>query len=251
MRFLALADLHLSISTPDKTMEVFGEPWIDYHEKISTFWRQEVQKEDVVLLPGDISWAMKIKEATADFAFIEALPGNKLLIRGNHDYWSSISGSAINRVMPSNMFYLSQGIWISPNRKIAVIGCRLWDHPSIKIDALLFQSSISKTSHSTKPYTDHDLKIFLREFSRLEKALNTVPDEIETIIVMTHYPPISSDGSSSPISDLLETDKRIQLCVFGHLHGVEKPLKGFGCIRGIHYELVAADFLDFHPKVLM
>ena len=98
---------------------------------------------------------------------------------------------------------------------------------------------------------ESDEKIFLREQGRLRRALDSVPKNIEQIIVMTHYPPISSDGSLGSVAHMLEADKRISHCIFGHMHKVRVPLEGFGYIRGIQYSLVAADYLDFVPQRIL
>lgn len=246
MRIYAIADLHLAIATPDKTMEIFGEPWCSYHEKIRTRWQQIVGAEDVVLLPGDISWAMHLEQAKLDFDFLHSLPGKKVMIRGNHDFWSSASASKITQALPCSVHYLSQGMACLDARR-AVVGVRLWDSPTIRVSTHCFQNG----SPQGKVYTPQDEKIFLREQGKLERALHSVPRDIEEVIVMTHYPPISSDGEPGPISQMLEADGRVSICLFGHMHKVRAPLPGFGHIRGIQYSLVAADYVDFIPQVVL
>ncbi|SYX08625.1 Predicted phosphoesterase or phosphohydrolase,Calcineurin-like phosphoesterase [Chlamydia poikilotherma] len=246
MQIYAIADLHLAIGVPEKTMEVFGEPWISYHEKIRERWEEVVAPEDVVLLPGDISWAMHIEEAKEDFSFIGSLPGTKYMIRGNHDYWSSASATKISKILPGNLHYLSQGFSLLHPKK-AIVGARLWDSPKICIAPECFQSPLlGKERH----YSEQDEKIFLRELGRLQRALESVPKDIDQIIVMTHYPPISSDGTPGPVSEMLEIDGRVSHCLFGHMHKVRSPLEGFGIIRDIDYRLVAADYIDFIPQVI-
>ncbi|QEM73519.1 phoshohydrolase [Chlamydia abortus] len=247
MQIYGIADLHLAIGVPEKTMEVFGQPWISYHEKIRERWQQTVSPEDIVLLPGDISWAMHIEEAKEDFSFLGSLPGTKYMIRGNHDYWSSASVTKIAQVLPESLYYLAQGFSIiQPD--MAVVGVRLWDSPTIRIASQCFQSS---PPEKAREYNEKDEKIFLRELGRLQRALEAVPKNIEQIIVMTHYPPISSDGSPGPVSQMLEADGRVSHCLFGHMHKVRAPLEGFGHIRTIEYRLVAADYIDFIPQVII
>ncbi|MEF9496674.1 metallophosphoesterase [Chlamydia sp. 04-14] len=246
MQIYAIADLHLAIGVPEKTMEVFGEPWISYHEKIRERWEETVAPEDIVLLPGDISWAMHIEEAKEDFSFIGSLPGTKYMIRGNHDYWSSASATKISQILPENLHYLSQGFALLHPKK-AVVGVRLWDSPTICVAPECFQSPLlGKERH----YSEQDEKIFLRELGRLQRALEAVPEDVDQIIVMTHYPPISSDGTPGPVSEMLEVDGRVSHCLFGHMHKVRSPLEGFGIIRDIDYRLVAADYIDFIPQVI-
>ncbi len=241
MQVYGLADLHLALGVPNKTMEVFGEPWLDYHSKIERSWREVVAPEDVVLLPGDISWAMDLKEAVVDFSFLDSLPGTKYMIRGNHDYWSSASVSKLMQVLPSSVHYLSKG-WEIFFPKHAVVGVRLWDSPCI---------SMGWEGIPQKEYTEQDEKIFLRELGRLQRALEALPADVERVIVMTHYPPISRDGTPGPVSELLEKDSRITHCLFGHLHKVPSPLSGFGNIRGINYQLLSADYVNFVPQGVM
>lgn len=250
MRIYGLADLHLALGVPEKTMEVFGEPWTDYHQKIQTAWQQLITPEDFVLLPGDISWAMTLEEAAKDFQFLGALPGVKYMIRGNHDYWSSASTKKLQQSLPPHLHYLSQGYAVfAPQR--AVVGVRLWDSPTIRLSPTTFKTQRESSESQVKAYTDHDEKIFLREYHRLQRALLALPKDVEEVVVMTHYPPISFDGTPSMVSDLLEADGRISYCLFGHLHGVRKPLEGFGTIRGITYSLLAADYVNFIPQVIL
>lgn len=249
MRIYGLADLHLALGVPQKTMEIFGEPWTNYHEKIQKFWMQNVLSEDIVLLPGDISWAMNLEEAEKDFQFLASLPGTKYMIRGNHDYWSSASATKLSKYLPSNIHYLSQGhAMLSEHR--AVVGVRLWDSPSINPGANIFAQQLEAPIFGNN-YSEKDEKIFLREYHRLQRAFQALPEEVEEVIVMTHYPPISFDGTPSVVSELLEADGRVSHCLFGHLHNVRKPLEGFGMIRGITYSLLAADYLNFTPQVIL
>ncbi|BAE81644.1 conserved hypothetical protein [Chlamydia felis Fe/C-56] len=247
MQIYGIADLHLAIGVPEKTMEVFGEPWISYQEKIRERWQQTITPADIVLLPGDISWAMHIQEAKEDFDFLGDLPGTKYMIRGNHDYWSSASATKISHILPENLHYLAQGFAVIQPR-IAVVGVRLWDSPTIRVAPQCFQAPHPEKE---RDYSEQDEKIFSRELGKLQRALGAVPKDIEQIIVMTHYPPISSDGSSGPVSQLLEADGRVSHCIFGHMHKVSSFLEGFGKIRNIEYKLVAADYIDFIPQVIM
>ncbi|AAP98559.1 putative phosphoesterase CT488 [Chlamydia pneumoniae TW-183] len=246
MHIYGLADLHLALGVPEKTMEVFGDPWIGYHQKICSEWQAVVHPEDIVLLPGDISWAMNLSEAHKDFAFIGDLPGTKYMIRGNHDYWSSASTSKILQALPPSLYYLNQGFaLLTPH--LAVVGVRLWDSPTICVK----KENFLTPSTQEQSYTEQDEKIFLRELGRLKRAFAALPKEVTEVIVMTHYPPISSDGTPGPISEFLEADGRVSLCLFGHIHKVQRPIDGFGNIRGIHYILVAADYVNFVPQEVM
>lgn len=250
MRIYGLSDLHLSFGIPEKSMEIFGEPWIGYHDKIRLAWNKMITPQDIVLLPGDISWAMTLEEVKQDFKFLSSLPGNKYMIRGNHDYWSSASAKKLSQYLPPQLHYLSQGFAVlSP--QCAVVGVRLWDSPTIQIDQRIFAIDENATKAGKKEYTEQDQKIFLRELNRLQRALEALPKETENVIVMTHYPPISYDGTPSMVSDLLESDGRVTHCLFGHLHKVRTPLEGFGKIRGITYTLLSADYVNFVPQVIV
>lgn len=241
MTIWALADLHLAKSVPSKDMAVFGPAWEGYMDKMERAWRSCVDAADLILLPGDISWAMKLEDAQLDFEWIDSLPGTKLMIRGNHDYWWSSSKKMAEK-LPSSVHFIQNTAfhW----NDVAIAGSRLWDTPEYRFDAYIhFQENrLAKT----KEEPVDEAAIFQRELQRLRLSLQQMNPSARLKIVMTHYPPISADLCSSRVSALLE-EFGVHICVFGHLHNVKKDVKMFGEKEGVHYRLTAADYLDFKP----
>lgn len=235
MTVFAIADLHLSVSVPEKDMKVFGPKWTHYMERIADHWNALVKDKDLVLIPGDISWAMKLEEAIKDLEWIEALPGTKVMIRGNHDYWWS-SPSKVRSILPPSIHIIHNDAFDFEG--ISIAGTRFWDSP--EFDFLHYVNA----DLSPQPV---DEKIFRRELGRLELSLKSLNRQAKKRIVMTHYPPISADLKSSSVSQLLE-DYHVDYCLFGHLHNLKEGLNLFGEKNGVHYMLTAADYLDFCPR---
>lgn len=224
MRLFAIADLHLP-GGQDKPMAVFGDHWEGHFERISADWRARVAQEDVVLLPGDLSWAMSLEAAKEDLEAVFALPGQKVLLRGNHDYWWP-SVSRLRALAPA-------GVWVVQNDALAfegfvLAGSRGWQIPKA-----------GKTCAQ-------DEKIYKRELLRLELSLKDArkkaPDS--PLICMLHYPPLLVDGQASGFTQLLEA-YAARACVYGHLHG--EALRGAfnGVHNGILYKNASCDGLGF------
>lgn len=240
----ALADLHLSFGVPDKGMEVFGENWTNHSAQIRENWLRCIAPDDLVLLPGDISWAMHPEEAVADLEWIAKLPGTKVMIRGNHDYWWN-SLSKVEKILPPSMHLIQNTAfrW----GEVAVCGARLWDTPEFS-----FQPYIRYMDNPrAKALTEEDKpaeaeKIFLRELGRLEMSLKALPREAKIRIAMTHYPPIGANLQASRASALLEK-YQVSACVFGHLHNVKEGALPFGTKDNVRYTLVACDYVNFTP----
>lgn len=235
----AIADLHLSFGTPNKEMDIFGPQWIDWTKKVEANWRSVIKPEDLVLIAGDISWAMHIADVVPDLEWINKLPGTKFMIRGNHDYWWE-SRSKIKKILPSSIKIIQNDVlnW----NQISIGGARLWDTPEFQI-----LDEISPKSQQSQEDMEAAEKIFIRELGRLEMSLKNLDPNAECRIAMTHYPPIGPKMSPSRASEILEK-YHVDICVFGHLHGLEKtasPL--FGEKNGVQYHLTACDYLDFKP----
>jgi len=240
----ALADLHLALGVPEKSMDAFGEPWIDYTSKIRENWLACIQADDLVLIPGDISWAMHLPEARIDLEWIDQLPGTKVLLRGNHDYWWT-SLSKIEKIMPPSLHIIQNNAfdW----KGISIGGGRLWDSTEYNFNNYIdFHENPRAKKLSIEVHRDEAEKIFQRELGRLEMSLKCLSKNARMRIVMTHYPPISTDLADSRVSKLLEK-YQVSCCVFGHLHNVKKGIPLFGIKNGIHYYLTSCDYLDFKP----
>ncbi len=237
----------LSTSVSDKKMDAFGEPWIDYTEKIKKQWLAHIKTDDLVLVAGDISWALHLNDAAVDLNWIHQLPGTKVIVRGNHDYWWT-SLSKVEKILPPSIHLIQNNVY---NWKgFSIGGARLWDSDFSFNDYIEF-----KVNPRAKQLSEIDKdpaeaqRIFERELGRLELSLKNLNKDADVRIAMTHYPPISADLRESPASQILEKYK-VNTCVFGHLHNVKRHLPLFGEKNGIRYFLTSADYLDFIPKLI-
>ena len=228
-RIFAIGDLHLSLSVENKAMDVFGPGWANHVDRLREGWQDTVGEGDLVLIPGDISWGLRLEEAEADLAFIHGLKGTKILLRGNHDYWWT-GYSKVQSLLPPDMKAIQNNAlrW----GDAIVGGTRGWNTP------LSADFSESK-----------DRKIFEREKLRLDLSLRAMDAQGEGLrIVMLHYPPFSEKGEPTDFAKALAG--RADRCVYGHLHG-RSCLGGFeGNWEGTEYALVSADHLRFVPRLI-
>lgn len=224
MALYAIGDLHLCLGVP-KPMDIFGGAWTGYMEKL----RQGISvigPEDTTVLLGDLSWALGLEEAQADFAWINEIPGRKIILKGNHDYWWSTvakfdkfcheKGFSQMHLLNNNHFMYGD---------IAICGTRGW----------FFEEERSG---------EHDEKVFKRELLRLEASLQSAKGA--TKMVFLHYPPRYKGYECMEILNLLEKYE-VRNCFYGHLHGASHGLAVEGLWNGIQYKLVSADKLDFRP----
>ena len=228
MNLFAIGDLHLP-GGKEKPMSVFGPQWEGHFQRISDSWRSQVQREDTVLIPGDISWAMQLDQAGEDLEAIGRLPGRKVLIRGNHDYW----WGAITRVreaLPEGMYALQQDA--VDLGELVVCGTRGWLIPT-----------------GESALDPQDQKIYLREVGRLEMALKRAGEMAggRPIAVMLHYPPLLKNQLSSGFTERMEQAK-VSLCVYGHLHGQGIQSGVYGERGGVRYELTSCDSQEFQVR---
>lgn len=248
MAVYAIGDLHLAFSAPEKSMEVFGPSWDHYAEKIETHWNEMIKPEDLVLLPGDISWAMKPEQALTDLNWIDALPGTKVMIRGNHDYWWT-SPSKLRAMLPPSIHMIQNDTfqW----KDLSIGGARLWDTPEYSFgDYIVYKENPRSKEKPVADTAEEDAKIFARELQRLEMSLKLFDRKARLRIAMTHYPPISADLKPSQASKILKAH-HADICVFGHLHNVKPQALPFGKAEGIDYALTSADYLEFRPLKLL
>ena len=223
MKVFAISDLHLSVNNP-KPMDIFGPTWENYVDRIFEDWRERVSQEDVVLLAGDFSWAMKLEETAPDFKMLESLPGKKVIIRGNHDYWWK-SISAVRGVLPQGFFAIqNDAIRFG---KFVVCGTRLWNIPD-----------------EIKPLSAEDEKIYKRELIRLEMTLQNaqkLKTSNEEIICMLHYPPYTFKEEDNEITTLIEK-YGVKKVVYGHIHAFCKQ-NLFLEKNGVEYFLTSCDIV--------
>ncbi|MBA3816463.1 MAG: metallophosphoesterase [Parachlamydiaceae bacterium] len=245
MSIWALADLHLSFGIPDKKMDVFGDSWKDHPEKIRSHWLKNITADDLVLIPGDISWAMTAEEAKVDLEWIDALPGTKVMLKGNHDFWWS-SLSKVEKILPPSIHVIQNNVFRWNN--VAIAGTRLWDTPEYSFQQFINFVNNPRANKLIAVENDQGEmeKIFLRELARLELSLKCLPRDASMRIAMTHYPPIGANLTPSRVSALLEKYK-ISFCAFGHLHNVKQELPMFGIKNGVRYTLVSCDYVNFEP----
>jgi len=224
MKIFAIADLHLSLAKP-KPMDIFGPAWSDHHLRIARRWRELVGEEDWVLICGDISWAMQLEEAREDLSFIAGLPGRKVLIRGNHDYWWK-SISKVRNALPQGMAAI-QNDYIAVG-DTAVCGTRGWNLPGGNL-------------------TQEDEKIYQREIIRAEISLSKAEkDGYKEKIFMLHFPPFLNGVLDEGFKRLFN-DYEVRWCVYGHMHGSDHKYAVEGIFDGVKYIFAAADFTDFAP----
>lgn len=237
MSLFTLADLHLSLSV-NKPMDIFGARWTDYMEKIKKNWCAIVTSEDTVIVPGDISWAIDYNEAKKDFAFIESLPGKKLLGKGNHDYWWGTMSK--NKTFCEEMGFKTIDFLYNNAFKVEnyiVCGTRGW----------YVDEKLQNTTNDDVEYK----KIVNREASRLKMSLEEakrLQTENEQILVFFHFPPVFNNFVCNEIVNIL-IEYNIKNCYFGHIHGSYNIPKTFE-YKGISFTLVSADYLNFIPMIL-
>lgn len=227
MALYAIGDLHLSLGS-DKPMDVFGGAWLDYVDKLKAGF-SGITPEDTTVLLGDLSWALDLSGAKEDFAWINEIPGRKIILKGNHDYWWS-TATKFYKFCRENGF---SDQWILNNNCYfyedwAICGTRGW----------FFEESRSGA---------HDERVFRRELARLESSLMAAGDSRK--IVFLHYPPLYKGYSCPEILDLLKRYD-VRRCFFGHLHGASHSLALEGIWDGIEYTLVSADRLNFKPFLI-
>ncbi len=229
MAIYAMGDLHFP-GGQDKPMNVFGSQWDDHAAQIALRWKQTVKPDDLVLIPGDISWAMHFDQAKADLETIAELPGEKILLRGNHDYWWSSIGR-IRQWLPPKMHALQNDAlrW----HDTVICGTRGWVFPT-----------------ELNPLDEQDQKIYARELIRLELSLQQAASYKLPVIAMLHYPPLLKDSLSTSFTALLEA-YGVSMCCFGHLHDVGILNAFQGNHNQINYHLVSCDAINFTPKLLV
>lgn len=222
MAIYAISDLHLAISTPDKSMELFGKEWENYQSRIKENWEKTVNDTDTVIVAGDISWALDLEEAYDDFAYLNSLPGTKIILKGNHDlYFSTISKmeaflqkNNFNtiKILHNNSFFIED---------TNICGTRLWAN--------------------TEDEKADDKKIFKRELLRLKLSLDSIEpaNKDKNTIVAVHFPPFRDE-----VTKILR-EYNVKTVVYGHLHGQGHYMIKEGVINDIDYKMVSGDHTRF------
>ena len=229
MNIFAIADLHLSFMV-DKPMHVFGTNWTDHAKRIETAWKSKVTNEDIVLVPGDISWALRLNEALLDLKWLDELPGHKVCIRGNHDYWWD-RPTKLNKAYEHITFLQNDAYMMND---LAICGTRGWEIiPADGADMIEHQRMIK------------------RELMRLELSLKAAVNKgANRIWVMIHYPPMLDQELFLPFIALFKA-YGVEKVIYGHLHDeISWQNACRGKKDGITYYLTSADYLDFKPLLI-
>lgn len=229
MAIYAISDLHLGFDARvEKPMDIYGDRWINHAEKIKKDWTERVRDEDTVIIAGDISWALKLEEARADLEWINALPGKKVLIKGNHELWWN--GIKKMNMMYDSIYFLQNTFYEVEEEtgNTAICGSRGWLCPG------------------TDGFSEDDRKIYERELLRLELSLSAAKAAgfKDNIIAALHFPPTNENHNISGFTELFEK-YGVKQVVYGHLHGKEIWKRGLqGILNGVRYSLAAQDYTD-------
>ncbi len=225
MNVYAISDLHLSTNS-NKPMDVFGGNWEEHFEKIKYDWLEKVKADDVVLISGDISWAMKMPDALEDLKQLAPLPGKKVFIRGNHDYWWN-GITKLRDSAPDNNFYFLQT-------------------DAVRFDGLVIVGSRGWSCPGAPDFSEQDKKLYEREAERFRLAFKDAEllrREGDKLVAMIHYPPFTVKGEDTLFTQLFEKNG-VEKAVFGHIHGVAYfPLKTEK--NGVEYILASCDKVRF------
>lgn len=236
MSIYVIGDLHLPFGE-DKPMDIFGEKWQGYTEKLREDWKYKVKPEDTVILAGDFSWATYLKNTYKDFEYINNLPGRKILLKGNHDYWWTTIKS-MKQYLEENKFqnieFLHNNSFCIENK--IIVGTRGW--------ALL------DTENSSKMIKRESLRLELS----IKDAIQKYGEDKERICIM-HYPPLTKTKMKNEYtydSEFLDVMKKynIKKCYYGHLHGNSHKDAVEGRIEGIEFYLISGDYLEFNLKLI-
>lgn len=227
MSIFVIGDTHLSFSC-DKPMDVFGG-WQDYVSRLEKNWNAVVTDADTVVIPGDISWAMSLQEAERDFAFLHSLPGKKLIMKGNHDYWWTTKRK-MDKFLEEKGFDSLQILHNNAYRvgDFTLCGSRGWFYDA---------------------QTGNDKKVIVREAGRIEMSLKEAEKLGGEVICFLHYPPVMNGIKCEEIMDVL-VKHGVKRCFFGHLHGNFSSFINNAVVEGIKFSLISADFLEFCPKLV-
>lgn len=231
MKVFAISDFHLSINNP-KPMDIFGEVWNNYLDTISSFWNTNVTNDDVMLIAGDISWAMTLDAVLPDLDYLASFPGKKVLLKGNHDYWWH-SVSALRGVLPYGMYAVQNDCVRIGDRLIC--GSRGWTTPE------------------SKSFTDADKKIYDREVIRLKLSLEEMKKQRsagDRVIAMMHFPPFNSRFEETPFTRLM-TEYEVDAVVYGHLHGKKARTTPRLTLGGVDYLLTSCDQIENTPVFVL
>lgn len=228
MSLYAISDLHLALNV-DKPMDIFGNKWFNHHEKIKENWESKISEEDTVLIAGDISWSMNMEEGLGDLEYIHNLPGRKIIIKGNHDFWWG-SITKLNSLY-NDMNFIQNNFFTYED--YAICGTRGWNN--------------AEGENSS----EHDLKIYNREILRLRLSLDAAKKSGYTkLIVMIHYPPTNDKFEESEFTKVFK-EYNVEKVIYGHLHGYSLSKVLEGVVENVEYIMTSCDYINFDPIKIM
>lgn len=238
MSIYALSDLHMCLSNPEKSMEVFGPSWGDYLQKAKENWESMVTDSDTVLIPGDISWATYINKGEEDFRFISELPGRKLMCRGNHDYWWTTMKKMEDFFAEKNLTKLE---FVRTNI-VEAEGCLITGTRGWMIET---KDSLEDTENR-KIYDREKLRIKMC----IEKLAEADPEHTKKHIMMIHYPPITARQDFTEFAHMM-AEGGVDICVYGHLHGKAHKKAFEGKFEGTEFVCASIDYVGFKPVKIL
>ena len=231
MAIFAISDLHLPLGV-NKPMDVFGPKWSNYVERLRDNWQKIVSEDDIVIMPGDISWATYLEDSVKDFEYINSLNGRKVILKGNHDFW----WSTMNKLREFLAEHSFDTIEFIHNTAVmygdtAICGTRGWN-----------------IAHENS--SDEDKKIFLREKQRMILSLEEAKKKgAKRIIAAMHYPPVERGGDNFDFINIFK-EYGVRKCIYGHLHAAAQSYAAQGDVMGVDLALVSCDYLKFVPKLI-
>ncbi len=231
MSLFAISDLHLP-GNNEKPMDIFGDHWTDHWQQISNSWKENISDDDVVLIAGDISWAMNYKDVMDDIEKISSMPGYKVILKGNHDYWWQ-SLTKLRNILPPKMHAIQ--------------------NDAVRINDYVLCGTRGWTCPGAKQFNEDDEKIYKREAERLKLSLMRAKgeqDENTKLAVMMHFPPFNDKQDENLFTRQLE-QAQPDVVIYGHLHGFGAVNAFEGNLRGVEYRMTACDFLNFKPVKLL
>lgn len=246
MALFAIGDFHLSFQTPEKSMDVFGKAWQHHEEKIKRNCEALVGPHDTLVITGDHSWGRKLPECEQDLAFIAALPGRKILLRGNHDmFWDAKRTASLNRRFEGKLSFLQNNFYAYED--YALVGTK-----GFTFEGPFYLDGQGRVVGWDEEREAHANKLIERECVRLRRSLDAAVEAgYKKFLLFLHYPPTNILEQQSPFTDIAE-EYGVEQVIYSHCHGEERFHDSLqGTVRGITYRLVSGDYLDFRPVKIL
>jgi len=246
MKVFAISDLHLSLKDGilQNPQDRFGESWKEHHQKIASDWRKRVVATDLVLVAGDLSWARRLQEVQEDLLWLDSLPGRKVIVKGNHDWWILDSLPKMREALPPSVSIVQHDALVIED--VLLFGTRLWRIPGL--DFPPEEGESDEVGECIADNQERDKTILANELNRLRRSIEIAGNlekkqSVSRKICMTHFPPTDFSGARTEATDML-AQFNTDICVFGHVHGLAPGPNGLS-VDGVRYYLTACDYTDF------